>query len=288
MSIQTILAATSGGAGSDGAVQLACRLTRRFSAHLEGYHVLLEPATAIGMAGNGMAVPPPLALIESMMEDAKAKAAATRAIFEGILKQYEIPRGGPPQVTPEGPSFGWREEAGEAPILVARRGRFFDLVVLGRSGRVVHEPYSDTIEEVLLRSGRPVLLAPAEAPTRIGDVVALAWDGSPQAVRALAAGLPFLKKANAVFLITAGDSDRLGAAEVLRYLAWHRVNAEHQNLSDASTRHVGEKLFDAAQEGCADMLIMGGYGHTPWGELLFGGVTRDAIATMPMPLLLVH
>jgi hypothetical protein len=108
--------------------------------------------------------------------------------------------------------------------------------VLGRSGRVVHEPYSDTIEEVLLRSGRPVLLAPAEAATRIGDVVALAWDGSPQAVRALAAGLSFLKKANAVFLITAGDSDRLGAPEVLRYLAWHRVNAARARRSPSGVR----------------------------------------------------
>jgi nucleotide-binding universal stress UspA family protein len=26
----------------------------------------------------------------------------------------------------------------------------------------------------------------------------------------------------------------------------------------------------------------------PWRELLFGGATREAVATMPVPLLLVH
>ena len=107
-------------------------------------------------------------------------------------------------------------------------------------------------------------------------------------MRALAAGLPFLKKANAVSVITAGESAQLGTSQVLDYLAWHRIDAKHQILPAGSTRHVGEKLIDAAQEASADMLIMGGYGHAPWRELLFGGATRDAVATMPMPLLLVH
>jgi nucleotide-binding universal stress UspA family protein len=194
MSIRTILAATSGGTASNGAIKLACRLARRFSAHVEGYHVMLDPAEAVGSVVDGIGIPTPAAAIESLINDARARSAAARAQFEALATASEIPRGGPPQAAPQGePSMGWREEAGDASVLVARRGRYFDLIVLGRSGRVVYEPYSDTVEEVLMRSGRPVLLAPAEAPTQSGEVVALAWDGSPQAVRALAAGLPFLK-----------------------------------------------------------------------------------------------
>ena len=63
----------------------------------------------------------------------------------------------------------WRVEVGYAPVLVARRARFFDLVVLGRSERVVDRPHTDTIEETLVTSGRPVLLAPAKPPAVIGD-----------------------------------------------------------------------------------------------------------------------
>ena len=33
---------------------------------------------------------------------------------------------------------------------------------------------------------------------------------------------------------------------------------------------------------------MGGYGHKPWREALFGGVTRDIIGTSLLPLLLMH
>ena len=286
MSIRTILAAASGGTATTGAIHLACRLARRFSAHVEGYHVMLDPCTAVTVLGDGFA--PSAVLIENMLDDAKTKAAETRTLFNEIVKQHEIKRGGPPQVAPEGASAGWREEIGDASVVVARRGRFFDLIVLGRSDRVAKEPHSDTVEEVLMRSGRPVLLAPSEPPSRIGSVVALAWNGSPQAVRALAAGLPFLKKADAVSVITGGESERLGMPQVLDYLAWHRINAKHQILPAGSARHIGEKLIDAAQEASADMLIMGGYGHAPWRELLFGGVTREALATMPMPLLLVH
>jgi hypothetical protein len=79
------------------------------------------------------------------------------------------------------------------------------MVVLGRSSRVVDEPSSHTIEAVLARSGRPVLLAPAHAPAEIGRFVAVAWNGSPQAVRALAASLPLLMAAESVLLITVGN-----------------------------------------------------------------------------------
>jgi nucleotide-binding universal stress UspA family protein len=288
MSIRTILAAASGGTATSGAVQHACQLARRFSAHVEGYHVALDPSAALTMTGDGFGVPAPVALLQSMLDDSKAKAVETRALFEEIASRYEIPRGGPPQITPQGPSFGWREEAGDASVLVARRGRFFDLIVLGRSDRVIAEPHSDAVEEVLIRSGRPVLLVPATHPSQIGHVVAVAWNGSAQAARALAAAMPFLEKTNAVSLITVGDPERLGAPQVIQHLAWHGIDARHLDLPGVSARHIGEKLIDAAQEASADMLVMGGYGHAPWRELLLGGATRGAVAAMPMPLLLVH
>jgi len=287
MGIRTILAAVSGGAATSGTIHLACQLARRFSAHVEGYHVMPDPVEALP-PGDGIGIPPHIGLIETMLADAEAKAGEARAYFEKLVASYKIPRGGPPQIAPAGPSAKWQEAAGAAAALVARRGRFFDLVILGRSDRVIHEPHSDTIEEVLMRSGRPALLAPAETSSRIGYMVALAWNGSPEAVRALAAGMPFLEKADAVSLITGGDPDRLGAPQVLEYLAWHGINAQHQRLPGGSARDVGEKLIDTAREASADLLIMGGYGHAPWREFLFGGATRTAVATMPMPLLLVH
>jgi nucleotide-binding universal stress UspA family protein len=139
-----------------------------------------------------------------------------------------------------------------------------------------------------MQSGRPVLLAPAEPPSGIGYVVAVAWNGSPEGVRALAAALPFLEKADAVSLITSGDADAAGSLGAVDYLAWHGVNAAQRSVAAGSGRHVGRILFEAARDAGADLLVMGAFGHGPWRQQLFGGATRSALATMPLPLLLMH
>ena len=291
MTIRTILAAASGGAASAGAIGLACLLARRFEARVEGFHVLPDASAAFAAAGQGIGSPASVGLVNQVIEEAAVTAAQARALFEDITRRHAIAHGSTPQLATRRPLASWREETGTAAAVVARRGRFFDLVVLGRSDRVVHEPHSDAIEQTLAHSGRPVLLAPAETPSGIGYVVAVAWNGSPQAVRALTAALPFLKKANAVSLITAGitagDADA-GGESILDYLAWHGVDAQPRKVAGGSGRHGGRVLLDAAREAGADLLVMGAYGRAPWREQLFGGATRDAVATMPLPLLLMH
>lgn len=287
MSIRTILAAASGGAATAGALDLGCQLARRFDAHLEGLHVVPD-ARAVFAATGDIAAPGSAALVESLMETARETAVQSRAVFDEIVGRHGIARAGVPQLAVRLPSASWREEMGDASSLVARHARFFDITVLGRSDRVVHEPHSDTIEQVLMRSGRPVLLAPAHAPSGIGYIVAVAWNGSPPAVRALAAALPFLEKANAVSLLAAGDDDSVDGRLAVAYLAWHGVNAELRRIGGGSGRQIGGLLFAAAQEAGADLFVMGGYGHAPWREQLFGGATRAALATMPLPLLLMH
>jgi nucleotide-binding universal stress UspA family protein len=288
MSIRTILAAAGGGSATAGTINLACQLARRFEAHLEGFHVLPGANGFFAAAGEDVGAPVSAGLVEAMMAEATAQAAQTRALFDDIITRHGIAHHAVPQLAPRRPSACWHEETGSAPELVARRGRFFDLVVLGRSDRVVHEPHSDTVEETLLHSGRPVLLAPSDPPAGIGYVVTVAWNGSPQTVRALAAALPLLCKADVVSLITAGDVDPSDSKAVIDYLAWHKVNVEQRKIAAGSGRHIGKALIEAAQNAGADLLVMGGYGHAPLREQLFGGATRTALATMPLPLLLVH
>jgi nucleotide-binding universal stress UspA family protein len=287
MSVRTILAAASGGAATAGAIDLACQLSRRFEAHLEGFHVLPDPAAVLAAAGEGIGSPASTAVVKSVMQEAAAKAAQARVMFDDVVSRHGIALGTLPGLARR-PSASWREETGNAAALVAQRGRFFDLVLLGRSDRVVHEPHSDTIEETLVHSGRPVLLAPAEPPSGIGYIVGVAWNGSPQAVRALAAALPFLETANAVSVLSGGEPDAAGTMAALEYLAWHGVQAEQHKIAAVSGRRAGIALLDAARDVGADLLVMGAYGHTPWREFLLGGATRTAVAAMTLPLLLVH
>jgi nucleotide-binding universal stress UspA family protein len=185
-------------------------------------------------------------------------------------------------------SAAWREETGPASDIVARRGRLFDLVVLGRSDRVVDQPYSNTVEDTVLASGRPVLLAPAHPPPELGRAVAIGWNGSPQAVRAMVAALPFLAQAKEVRVITIGPSAEATGAEAVEYLAWHGIAAVARDMQPVSGVGAGEQLLAAARDEGCDFLVMGGYGHTPWREALFGGATREVVGTSMLPLLLAH
>jgi nucleotide-binding universal stress UspA family protein len=292
-SIRTILAGASGGSASDGAIELACRFADRLRAHVEGFHVLLDPIAVFASVGAGEGLAISGDVVAEMIDNADANAAKAKASFAEIAARHQLPDQGLAQMAAgqdSSPSVSWREATGDAPKLIAERARFFDLVVLGRSSRVVDEPSSNTIEAVLARSGRPVLLAPAETPADIGKFVALAWNGSPQAVRALAASLPLLVAAESVLLITVGDGDNSDSdiPAVLDHLAWHGITAKHRQIPAASSESTGVLLLNAAQEAGADMLVMGGYGHQPWREALFGGVTRDIIGKSILPLLLMH
>jgi nucleotide-binding universal stress UspA family protein len=287
MTIKTLLAATSGGTASDGAVELGCQLAQRFAAHLECFHVRLDPREFIIAASFGdIRMLPDGAWIDQIAAEAEAAAAKTKSAVMEILRLRGVALSdNPPQA---GPTAAWREETGNAAYLVPRRARFFDLAVLGRSDRVVGQLHTDVVEETLIQSGRPILLARATPSGTVGNIVAVGWNGSPPAVRALRASLQFLGGARTILLITVGDRHEESVASVKQYLAWHGIGGKVRHLSRKSTAYAGDQLLTVARDEGADMLVMGGYGHTPWRELLFGGATRDVVGATSLPVLLSH
>lgn len=281
----TILVPTSGGSASDGAVELACRLAKRFDAHLEGFHVVPDLRDFIVAAGFDM--PVNADLVDRFVEDGKAIAAKAKAGFEKTVVRHGLSVGRP--AGRNTPSATWRQETGDAPTSVAERARFFDLVVLGRSDRVIDQPHSDTVEQVLIRSGRPVLLAPAKAPESIGEVIAIGWNGSPAAVHVVALSLPMLQAArSAVVISVAKSGEETSDKSLLEYLSWHGVTAAHRSIWPVPGANPGGQILSAARDEAADLLLMGGYGHAPWREFLFGGATREIVGNSLLPILLSH
>jgi nucleotide-binding universal stress UspA family protein len=291
MTVKTILAAASGGTASAGAVELACRFARRFNAHVEGFHAKPDPFDLVKYDAVMGASVLTDAFIKRFTADADANAAKVRSEFTAALQRHgmDLSRHAPNELPGQiGGSAVWHEEVGGGPTLVARRARFFDLVVLGRSERVIENPHSDTVEQTLLQSGRPVLLAPAKAPEVIGDSIALGWNGSAAAVRAMIGVLPFLATAESVVVVSIGERHQGSAKSALDYLAWHDVKAKHVHVPTVTGASAGQQLLSAARDEGADLLAMGGYGHTPWREFLFGGATRDIVGVSLLPLLLTH
>lgn len=291
MTIRTILAAASGGTATNGAIELACRFARRFDAHIEGFHAKADPRTLYTYDDGGFGLSMGAEFVKRFLSDATALADKTKAAFEAAIARHSIeltaaPSNAiPPKVMA---SASWREETGYGPSLVARRARFFDLAVLGRSERVIDEPHTDAIEQAIIHSGRPVLLAPAKAPDEVGDAIAIGWTGSPESVRALVAAMPFLAVARSNLIVTIGDEGRESADSAIEYLGWHGIAAKHRHVASASALGAGPQLLAAATDASADLLVLGAYGHTPWREYLFGGATQHVLDSSLLPLLLSH
>ncbi len=290
MTIHTILAAISGGEASRGAADVSCSLARRFGAHVEGLHVRQHPSSMVVAYGDGMPVSPEL--FESLEAANEEIAEAARSAFLDAVARHKLPVQKVPPALHKflhiEASAEWRDETDIASEYLPHRARLFELVVVGRSGRVADEPHTDMLEALLIEGGRPVLVAPAGLLSPIGDTIAIAWNGSVEAGRALAAAKPFLRYAGKIVILSTEPTDPADGCEVVRQLAWQGVHAVARHVSRPKGSDIGDHLLATAREENADLLVMGGYGHAPWREMFFGGATRTILSVSLMPLLLAH
>jgi nucleotide-binding universal stress UspA family protein len=293
MAIRTILAPLSGGSSNEGAIETACRLALRFGAHVEGLHVRADPTDALPLLGQDISTPVAAELIEMAEREGEDNAIKARAVFDAAIARHgfglrEKPLGAG-QAAAGGTSAAWRETVGQASAIVPQRARLNDLVVLGQSGRVTDKPHSDTLDETVVHGGRPVLLAPARALAPVGEVIAIAWNASPEAARAVSGALPFLVEAREVHILSVGkEEESLSDAELAAYLGWHGITALAHHVQPVKGVKTGEALLASARDQGADLLVMGGYGHAPWREMIFGGATAQIVGSSRLPVLLSH
>jgi len=294
MDIRRILTGVSGGTASNGTAELACRVAARFGAHLTALHVRHDIAgSVIAHGAEGLAAAEHMRRAAKKSDAVQATSETVKSAFAAAAARHNLPfedaeptTPGAPPAAPPAAGACWREETGDAPALLSRQARFFDLIVLGRSDRVIDEPHSDAIEQTLTNSGRPVLLAPAEPPGAFGETIGIAWDGSDQAVRAMVAALPFLRVATNIVLVAIGAESKQDAGELQAYLGAHEVTANLKSLPAVEGKSSGGQLLSAARDEGADLLVLGGYGQAPWREVLFGGITSELVDRSQLPLLL--
>jgi nucleotide-binding universal stress UspA family protein len=144
------------------------------------------------------------------------------------------------------------------------------------------------LETVLLESGRPLMIPAISAMPASFERIAIAWKPTPQAARAVAAAMPFLARAKEVVVITVEEPEAGSheADRLVRNLAWHGIAATTASLKPGPTG-AGATLLAAARDR-ADLLVMGGYGHSRLREWVFGGFTQLVLADAPLPVLIAH
>jgi nucleotide-binding universal stress UspA family protein len=176
---------------------------------------------------------------------------------------------------------------------IVAHARVADLTVLARTE--LHDvARRGLLEDVLFKSGRPVLLVPSRpVEERSWERVVIGWNATAEATHAVAAALPLLQAADAVAVATvdakpsrSGHGEAPGH-ELAAHLARHGVRVDVHNV-DSAGRSEGSALLDDAIAFGADAIVMGAYGHSRAREFFFGGVTRELLAQSSIPLFLAH
>ncbi len=189
----------------------------------------------------------------------------------------------------ERPSASWHTQIGDEARMMAAYSRTADVTVLGRQG---DNGAADLrlLQTVLLDSGRPILLTPDRPPQHLGRHVAIAWKESREAARAVAFALPSLAAADRVTIVSVEEDARTAveACERLRHaLIWHNTATTMRHIKPEGREPVEALLAAVAAQG-ADLLVMGGYGHSRLREVVFGGVTRRVLQAADVPVLMAH
>jgi nucleotide-binding universal stress UspA family protein len=167
--------------------------------------------------------------------------------------------------------------------------RYHDLTILGIGDH--DAALRGTAEEVIFAAGRPILLVPEDLEPGAYDHVAIAWDGSRVASRAVADAWPFLKRAKTVSILSVTDEKPLAHGDAGSRLAdYFRRHGLDARLSELATedRPIGETLQSHALAAGAGLLVMGGFGHSRMREFVLGGATAGVLRKLEMPVLISH
>jgi nucleotide-binding universal stress UspA family protein len=300
MALRDILVCLDPSDAGERRLGLAAAIAREHRAHLSAAYVLPQeiawaapygglgiaaPAGAAGIAEGGLIAGIPAPGIPSAPNPDMVRGAALADIIEQRYREAARPQG----TEGDWHLFG----AGEAAELVALV-KTADLVVYGQSSADHRTPTGYRPEDIVTASGRPMLVTPyAGNGTIIGRRVLIAWDGTREATRALHDALPMLGKAEIVTVITVRareasfERDPPGLERILRHLDRHGIAAQAEQALQGDLP-VSDVLLSRAADLNADLIVAGAYHHSQFREALLGGVSRELLDHMTVPVLMSH
>jgi nucleotide-binding universal stress UspA family protein len=255
----------------------AVSVAAALQAHLTGIAFIYDPVVPISGAGYI-----PADVIESQRADNETAAGAAIKDFTTATDRAGIsaePQMLTASLTGAGDQF-------------ARMARRFDLAIVGQA-----QPEMSTMEQIigettLFESGRPMIMVPyiQKAPFKTDNVI-ICWDGSRTAARAVADAIPILGKSSRIEIVSVtserGKEDEIEGVDIGQHLARHGLKVDVHRISRGNI-DVADALLSHAADSAADLLVMGGYGHSRLREFVLGGVTRSIFRSMTLPVLLSH
>jgi nucleotide-binding universal stress UspA family protein len=251
--------------------ELATNIADRFDAHLIGVAGGQLIATIVSEAGFTGGIP-----VDTDENFASEELENIETAFRQGVGSFE--------------RVSIRTEVEEPSTFLLRQARAADLLIVGRQDRPTDRDWRLAVDpgDIVLQAGRPVLVTPPRADYVSAERVLVAWNDTREARRAVWDALPFLRRAEEVFICAVGDEIRYASArDVQNHLDHHGVAAEVLGLPRRSAT-VGDEIIQAAERVGADLIVSGAYGHSRMREWVFGGVTCDLLEHAPMCCLMTH
>jgi nucleotide-binding universal stress UspA family protein len=275
--IRSILFPVLAGVCGDDALATACDLARDHDAHLVAVNCIsaVVPVAAWDTY--------PFAVYETLSE--AAAAAGSKLVLELTAKlekagiSHEIHTADTIWMTPS--------------EMAAVHARYCDIVVFGRQSDVDARMQARFFSDLLLQSGRPLLVVPEAHTARLTGPAMIAWKPTRESTRALHDALPLLRKAASVRVVAidpkVGDLQHgaLPGADIAAHLVRHGLRVEVAQVPRLGAS-AGAAILREAQEQGAALLVAGGYGHTRAREFVMGGVTRTLFEQAQLPVLFSH
>lgn len=292
-SIQNVLAVISDASNANAVLSTALRVGRHLDCHIDALHVRSDPASALPLVGEAMSG----AMVDEMMgvaeKEAGQRAGKARTVYDALLKVQGLQEfQGKPGSQP-GFTTTWLETSGIEEQVVALRGCRADVSVVARPTGDSETAALMTLNAALMQSGRPVIAAPpipqdGTALSGPFNKIAIFWNGSTEATRAVAAAMPFLKKAQEVTVLRVEEEEWYAeTGDLEAHLAYHGVHTIVSKVLPREGR-TGRSLLFATGDIGAHMMVMGAYTRSKLRQLILGSVTGYVMQEAKLPVLLCH
>jgi nucleotide-binding universal stress UspA family protein len=283
MAYKSIVAVASGLESDVPVFTAAARLASQFGAHARVLPAYPDPAAdliAYGAAFEG--------LPETVLARVRESERAQQQTLESRLSEAAARAGVLYGSKLDGASVQAEARALTPSAAIAEAAVLADLIMF--AGDAARGPLGAPFAEALLDARAPIFVV-NDDQFGIG-AVAVAWDGSPQAGRAVRAAMPLLSAADEVVILQnvsdLGAGLKAAASEAFgAYLARHGVKRVRRLGVEGD--NVAQSLLRGAHEARCSTLVAGAYGRPRLYELALGGTTRALVhAKDRLHLLLAH
>ena len=294
MTYKIILAVIGGYDGDTAVLETARTLATRFHAHIDVLHVRADPYT-LPYLEAGVAPSVTASLLAAVDAQVQTRRNVAWDNFTRWREAAKLTEAEPPSADPSRPTVRWIERKGNEEEIGAQ-GRFADLIVLGQPSReqenVTTAFLAGSFESALFGTPRPVLVVPPgyDAHSLFKGPVAVAWNGSLEADRALGAALPLIAQAGSAVVFIGEEPGRRHVPDIAglkTFLKRHNIEARIVE-AEMQSAEVGARILKGAQDSGAGALVMGAYTHSRLREFVLGGTTNYVSAHARIPVLMAH